>query len=251
MMLDRKELKKISRMSGMRPHQQEKHYILSLALRSIFSSFNPVFKGGTAIMFFHGLNRFSEDLDFTCPAEFDADSLLQIVKEDMEMMGISAQNKIITDDDVSFSFRMGVEGPLFTKEIERCFMRVEISRREEVILAPETMFFKYDYPDLLPFSVSVMDIKEMTAEKVRAVMTRNKARDLFDLFFLLERGAQVQKSMIDKKLSYYDVTFEETSFVEGLENKRDIWVSELKPMLFGELPKFDTVKEQVLKILVR
>lgn len=244
-MINRDDLQKMARMTGMRPHQQEKHYIQTLVLRSIYSRFDPVFKGGTAMMFFYGLNRFSEDLDFTTDKDFKPASLLNGVREDMGYMGISAVYKTMTDNEISFSFRIGAEGPLFTREIERCFIRVEISRREEVFVIPEAKFFEYDYLDILPFSVTIMALEEMAAEKVRAIMTRDKARDLFDLLFLVKRGIKTDEDLLNRKLSYYDLSFDYDSFLRSIESKRDLWSSELKPIVFGEIPDFDTVKKLV------
>ena len=47
--------------------QLERDYLLTLLLDEICSVFSNelVFKGGTALKYFYGLNRFSEDLDFS------------------------------------------------------------------------------------------------------------------------------------------------------------------------------------------
>lgn len=247
-MIKKDALLNIARITGMKPHQQEKHYILTLVLRSIYSRYDPVFKGGTALMFFYGLNRFSEDLDFTAHQHFDPARLLDGVKVDMDYMGISANYKTLTDNEISFSFRIGASGPLFTREIERCYVRVEISKREEIFSIPDARFFEYDYLDILPFSVSIMTLNEMAAEKVRAIMTRNRARDLYDLLFLLKRGIKTGLDLLNRKLSYYDLSFDHDDFVRNIELKRDLWSSELKPIVFGDVPDFDTAKKLVEKM---
>ncbi len=248
-MIKRDDLLNIARITGMKPHQQEKHYIQTLVLRSIYSSYDPVFKGGTALMFFYGLNRFSEDLDFTAPQHFDPARLLDGVKGDMEYMGISANYKILTNNEISFSFRIGAQGPLFTREIERCYVRVQISKREEAILIPEARFLEYDYLDILPFSVSIMTLKEVAAEKLRAIMTRNRARDLFDLLFLVKKGIDADVDLVNRKLSYYDTLFDHDDFVRSIDSKRDIWYSELRPIVFGEIPDFNIAKNMVKDLL--
>ena len=47
--------------------QLERDYLLTLLLSEIYRVFSTdlIFKGGTALKYFYGLNRFSEDLDFT------------------------------------------------------------------------------------------------------------------------------------------------------------------------------------------
>jgi len=248
-MIRREELLRISRLTRMKPHQQEKHYIQMLMLRSIFSKFNPVFKGGTAMMFFRGLNRFSEDLDFTATDVFNPQEMLNTVSGDLEYMGVSNSVRVISDKDITFSFRIGARGPLFSKEIERSFVRVEISRREEVNLPSEAIFTEPVYPDQLPFSVNVMDPIEVLAEKVRAILTRNKARDVYDAWFLAGKEVTMDIDLVNKKLEYYSMKFERKELVGALEDKKDIWRSELSPIIFGPLPDFNHAKEGILALL--
>lgn len=66
-----------------------------------------------------------------------------------------------------------MEGPLFTREIERCFVGFEISKGERVLREPKWVEFDPPYPDVLPFTVWVMDLEEICAEKIRSILTRN------------------------------------------------------------------------------
>ena len=251
-MIAREELARIARLSGMKPHQQEKHYLQTLILRSIYSVRDPVFTGGTALMFRHGLNRFSEDLDFTSTGGKETGDLAGMIAKDLEYQGIAVNLRPLSDDDRSFSFRIGAEGPLFTREIERCYVRVEISRREQVLRRPEAFFIETPYPDILPFSISMMDRSEILAEKIRAVMTRQKARDLYDLWYLLSRssggmpiGGMVGGSgfmdLVHGKLKYYGMRFETGEFMGRVREREDIWKAELEPIIFGTLPRFAEV----------
>ena len=243
-MIRREQMLEIARMTGMSPHQQEKHYIQTLILRSVYSSFRPVFKGGTCLMFIHGLNRFSEDLDFTVE-NTDLSSLGETVVKDLKYMGVRAEIKTISDAERSLVFRIGAEGPLFTREIERCYVRMDISRREKVILPAETPFISPPYPDILPFGILSMSVEEIMAEKVRAVMTRNKARDLYDLFYLINMGGKTKKSLVDAKLGYYEMEFDTETFRDKLNGKKGIWKQELRPVIFGEVPEFEGVAMRV------
>jgi len=45
-----------------------------------------VFKGGTALWFFYGLNRFSNDLDFTLAGKVDLDRLMERVRRGFEIL---------------------------------------------------------------------------------------------------------------------------------------------------------------------
>jgi len=89
--------------------QQEKHYIQTLVLRSIYAATNDLaFKDGTSLCFFHGLNRFSEDLDFAMTVrERNGKGLRNLpvtIKNDLEVYGIDSEIRILNDDEVSFSY---------------------------------------------------------------------------------------------------------------------------------------------------
>ena len=252
-MIDRETLIRIAKFTGMKPFQQEKHYIQLLILRSIYSfvSRELVFKGETALLLFHGLNRFSEDLDFTLKESFNFKDLVSEISKDLEAFGVRNNVKIIEDNPSSFSFRIGAEGPLFTKEVERCFVRVEISKREEVVREVEVKEVNPIYADISPFLVTVMNVEEILAEKIRALFHRAKARDLYDVWFLLQKGVKIDVELVNKKLSYYKMKFDKDRFIEKIDSLEKSWVNELQPVIIGNLPNFHDVKmflvKQVLK----
>ena len=45
-----------------------------------------------------------------------------------------------------------------------------------------------------------MDIKEILCEKIIALFQRNKGRDLYDMWFLLSAGVELDKKLLKKKL---------------------------------------------------
>jgi predicted nucleotidyltransferase component of viral defense system len=248
-MIDKEALMRIAKFTGMKPFQQEKNYIQLLILKSIYSfvSRELVFKGGTALSLFHGLNRFSEDLDFTLKENFDVKNLVNEISKDLEAFGVRNNIRILEDNPISFSFRIGAEGPLFTKEIERCFVRVEISKREEVVKDVEVKEVKPIYADISPFLVTVMSAEEILAEKIRALLHRAKARDLYDLWFLLQKGIKFDVNLANKKLSYYNKKFDKEEFVKKIDSLEKSWTIELKPVVIGSLPDFPTVKKFVIE----
>lgn len=249
-MITKTELLDLARFSHFKPHQQEKHYIQTIVLNSLYSTITDelVFKGGTCLLFFYGLNRFSEDLDFTMTKEFNIKKLISNLKKDLENLGISSRISKLGEDKSAMSFRIGAEGPLFTKEIERCFVKIEISKREKVYL-PKISELKTNYNSILGFNLNIMSEKEILAEKVRALLTRNRVRDLFDLYFLLKKRIKADRDLINKKLEYYKKTFDNREFRDSIKKKRDIWISELRPFVIGEIPDFDEVSKLVLKTL--
>ena len=246
-MLTKEEISNISRLNRMKPYQQEKHYVQTMLLNSIYSHITDelTFKGGTALFFCLGLARFSEDLDFTLKTDLDIRALVEKVHKDLEQLGLRNRVSKIEESEISCSFKFGVEGPLFTKEIERCFVKIDVSKREQV-KNTEIREIKTSYPDVLPVTLVFMSPEEILAEKIRALLTRNYARDLYDLHFLLMNNTPVSAELIEQKISYYQKKFIKKEFVQKIQEKKDIWKAELEPLIMGTLPTFNEVKKTVL-----
>lgn len=184
-MINKNELIDIARLMGMKPWQQEKHYIQYLALNSIAEE-PLVFKGGTYLWFTQGLDRFSEDLDFTA-SEHLVHDVAEKVSKNLTLFGVENNIKRITDNETTLSFRISAKGPLNTAKLDECIVYVEISKRERI--SDKTIPMKLDYtPYSLPIkTIPGMALEEVGAEKVRAILTRNKARDLYDLHYLITK----------------------------------------------------------------
>jgi len=248
-MLSKEQLFEISEFTRLKPHQQEKHYIQTVLLSSLYSILSKelVFKGGTALFFCYGLNRFSEDLDFTVVQPIDLKKLLATLDKDLEYLGMPKRIGKINENMISLSFKVGAEGPLYSREISRCFVDVEISKRENVEHF-DVVEIKPFYPDILPFTICIMKKEEILAEKIRAIMTRNYARDIYDSYFLLHQGVAVDLHLINKKLSYYHKHFNKEEFLRKVHEKKENWESELKPLIIGELPPFKDVAKKIKSI---
>jgi len=245
-MIDKETLIKIAKLNNLRPWQQEKHYVQSLILVAL-SEHPLLFKGGTYLWFFHGLPRFSEDLDFTCAEDVPQD-LPERVSESLRLFGV--ENTIKREKGIlqAFSFRISAKGPLNTGMVDLCHVYVEISRREKPVQRQVSLSFAQSQYALPSKLISGMALDEVAAEKVRAFMTRDKARDLYDLSYLiLNKGVKFDEEMVNAKLAYYNLKFSQKSFFEKLSEKGEYWKGELKPLVFGELPSFEDSEKTVKK----
>ncbi|EQD34490.1 protein containing DUF1814 [mine drainage metagenome] len=249
-MIDRETITRLARLRGVKPFQEEKTYIQTMILRSIYLKIarDLVFKGGTALYLFHGLNRFSEDLDFTLSSPENMDRIMDESMNDLRFSGIDGYVKSVQGLPDSINFRFSCQGPLYTTEVSRVTVKIDISTRERILLEPGILSLDPPYPDILPFSCAVMNARELQAEKVRAILTRNKARDLYDLWFIFKRssGDFCTLNMINSKLSYYSAAYTHTDFVDALNRKKPIWNSDLEPVIIGKVPEFDAVIKEVL-----
>ena len=156
------------------------------------------FKGGTAIHFLLKSFRFSEDLDFTVQFEVNEFEKLisRIFKKTLQIEGLSIkEKKTITGK----SFILVYAGELLEFKV---FVSLDFSFREK-ILSPQKSIFTTDYPIVFTDFVHHLSFEEILAEKIRAILTRKKGRDIFDIWFLLNKGINFDFSLIEEKMSYY------------------------------------------------
>jgi predicted nucleotidyltransferase component of viral defense system len=239
-MISKNDIISLSRLHNIRPWQEEKRYMQALILNSLFN-YPLVFKGGTYLWLFHGLRRFSEDLDFTSNSELD-NNIPENVNRDITLLGINNELKIIKNNDITLSFRIISNGPLYSGVLDRTPVYVEISKREKIINKP--LALKFDFPEYnLPVRIlSGMSLDEVSSEKVRAIYTRRKPRDIYDLFFLITtKGIKFNKEMINKKLEYYNISFNKKEFIEEIMKQKDYFNKTLKGIVMEELPDINYI----------
>lgn len=152
--------------------------ILSLIFKDSDICNIMAFKGGTSLMFFHNLNRFSTDLDF---------NLLEPEKLDMVYSKVRA---ILTRfgriDDEAKKFY----GPVFVLDYgkgER-MLKVEISTRE----FPN----HYEMHILAGTNIRVLTMPDMFAHKLCAMGERLSPRDIYDVWFFLENHTEINEEIV-------------------------------------------------------
>ncbi len=248
-MINRKELEETAGIKRLSLGYAEKDYLQDLILFSISKNTKDemVLKGGTCLYKFYKLDRFSEDLDFSLANEIDTDKLFKGVIRDLKAFGIEAKilEKKKVFNSVLASFR--IFGPLYSGgDQSACRIRIDINLKSEVVLKPELMRLISAYRDVPTCFVQVMKEKEILAEKVRAILTRNYARDVYDLYFLLEKGIEIDLELVNQKMRYYNEIWNPEKFSQRLQEKKPLWEKELKPLL-RELPEFEEVVKTIKK----
>ncbi|MBP7528029.1 MAG: nucleotidyl transferase AbiEii/AbiGii toxin family protein [Syntrophorhabdaceae bacterium] len=166
---------------------------------------NIIFQGGTALRWFHGNERFSEDLDFVTSLDMaQLPTLLNSLAVSIEA-GIKAQFGPGT-----FTLRnkeRGRGGSLtafveFSSERQRgkTMVKLEFEKlkagaspgQEQVILssAPAVSYFIRTGQVMLPPGrvINVETVAEIFSDKIRALLERRylKGRDLYDIWFMTE-----------------------------------------------------------------
>lgn len=136
------------------------------------------FKGGTSLMLFHGLTRFSTDLDFNL---LDA-SKTEYVYHQLHQLLL----KFGTIDDEAMKFY----GPILVLNYgkgER-MLKVEVSNREY----PN----HYELKSLLGTDIRVMTLPDMFAHKLCALGERITPRDIYDVWFFLQNRTNINAEIV-------------------------------------------------------
>ena len=243
-MISRRELEEYAKTREIKNiGHAEKDYFQNIILFIIYqtSGNEIVFKGGTALSKCYGLNRFSEDLDFTCKNEFNFKNLSDGLKRFKLEFELEEENF-----EKSKSFSIKIKGPLYNgNKNSICKVILDCSFREEVICKPLIKNMGRFLEEIPSFDVYVMSQEEILAEKIRAILTRNKARDVYDAYFLINSGIKISKELVNQKLNYYQKKFNEKEFAHAVKSKKEIWTSELSSLI-DNVPNFNVVLKTII-----
>ena len=246
-MITKTELGKTAEQKHLSLRNAEKDYLLELILFNL-TDFRRilVFKGGTALYKFYNLNRFSEDLDFDIAGkQFNLDALIKRVLRGFELTGMQRTLYETMEYRNEINIKFTIRGPLYDgSKNSMSRVALNLSRRERPILMSNKLLIA-SYAEIPSFEVTVLDTKEIVAEKIRCIMTREKPRDIYDLWFLSKRETPIDLSLINKKLKLYQLVFDKALFHEKLQQKRNMWTHDLKDLIIGTLPPFDDVMTEL------
>jgi predicted nucleotidyltransferase component of viral defense system len=164
-----------------------------------------VFKGGTALRLLFGSPRFSEDLDFSIVcADEEIGSLLKRLEKKIarELPGLKVVHLYSGKEGIRFRIKYSLPDFKYPFNIRLDFHRIdEIGDKQISTLT--TSFPMMIFPQVFHLSQ-----KGILVEKLEAVKTRCKGRDIFDVWFLLSKGTafpaqEDDKEKIVKKIKLY------------------------------------------------
>lgn len=246
-MLTTQQLQRIAQRHGIGLQAQERDYVQYLLLSCLYGrSQGLVFKGGTALRMLHRSPRYSEDLDFNTTHDVAASkALFRQAIADLARFGVMAMARNAWESAVGYSLDLSFQGPLSDgRDRSKGNVRVDVNLRPEPV-AQERQLLTPEYDDVVPFVLTALTLEHLFAEKVRALLMRGKARDLYDLWWLTERGVGVELALINATLAPYERTFAWERFRQQVETLAKSWQRDLRPLL-GQVPEFAWVRERVV-----
>lgn len=208
-------------------------FFLVQILKDIYSDLELAnylgFKGGTALMFFYDLPRFSIDLDF---------DVLSADKEDVVYKKV---RKIILKYGTIFDEAKKFYGPLIVLDygVGERKLKVEISNR--------VFDNHYETKNFLGINMKVMVQPDMFAHKLCALLDRNTVtnRDIFDCWFFMQKQTPVNKYIIESRMNMHYADYIQKC-IHHLELMKDKSLLQgLGEVMDNEMKKF--VRTKLLK----
>lgn len=271
--------------------EQKKHAIKEIIQEIVLSGLSrsnffkdAAFYGGTALRIFYGLDRFSEDLDFTLLVnnqDFDFDYYISFVRNEVESLGLKfeVEEKSKTKEtNIKTAFLKGNTKEQFLIFYPNSNQDTAILHADEKIKVKfdiDTNPPKYANTEIkyrllpYPYQVRVYDLPSLFAGKIDAVLSRNwksrvKGRDFYDYIYFLSMDVIVNIKHLKERLiqsKYIESTFElNKESLITLLNKRfdeidfDIVKKDVEPFIKDisvlELWSKDFFKEITKKIAV-
>ena len=228
----------------------QKIILYALAQTSFFK--NVAFYGGTCLRIFHGLDRFSEDLDF------------QVISEDYKLDFDQYMSKCIT---VLESY--GLKSIVYSKsdydsgEVRRRYIKIshydiaseyfgKINMNKEKLLSIKievsTVFIpgaKYEMKLLnspMFSNIYCFNYESLFAGKLNALITRNwrertKGRDYYDYMFYVSHNIKINLDYLKNKLKY-----------SLNKDTSDYTIDDIKELLKGKFEQtdFNSLKSDII-----
>ena len=222
----------------------EKDFVLTYMLKKIYESEfknKLVFKGGTALHKLYLHKRISIDLDFTELESIDINKLKKLI-EDKE---INSKIKDINETNNSIKIVLSYISVLEYKNN----IIIDISKREKPILNLINKKIKsYYFKDI---EVLTFQLEELIAEKIRAIIQRNKPRDYLDIYYILnKKNFNIKKSfeIAKQKLKVDNDILDTKRIFNDLDVVKSLWEQDLRGIL-PNIPNFNIVIKKLKRQL--
>jgi hypothetical protein len=249
-MITREDILEYSGQSRRDPFWVENDYLQNVALVGIYTAFGAglVFKGGTALQKVYGLGRLSRDLDFNLTGASRDDTPRAV-----DLIGDYYPARVAKKAKVKhgIGYVIAIKGPSYSQTGEEHKLPLTLNTEEPLSLKPVFKTINpgilYRDPDLRPYSVLVMDIKEILAEKVRALVTRKEPepRDLYDIRFILENGVPMEKGILDEKMGFAHAVFSKAAMRRRIAEIEPEWDRDLGSLV-DRLPDYKETAKYVV-----
>ena len=196
-MIDKKQVQKLTERWQTTTDNVVREYFQQLFLSHLYQekcSDGLLFKGGTALRIIWQSPRFSEDLDFTGVnvSIKGIEALAEAALTKIEMEGI--QTEIVESKSTSGGYLAIFQ---FKTTEYKSQIQVEVSLRNGKKGLGAAALVQSDL--VMPYTLIHLKEDVLIVEKIRACLTRGKARDFYDLYFILRSRMAFKEAFIQDK----------------------------------------------------
>ncbi len=239
-MITLNELNKIKLLRKTNLYYEEKEYLQYIFLNAI-SEYSKEFrfKGGTCLRICFGLERASEDLDFsTILNPKETKKIVYKCLKNFDLLNISYDIPTEKEFEKNIRFEIQFKGPLFNGN-SNSTNSLKIDFHHQKIKNTEAKVIKKLFPDIPLFVIPVSPEKEILSEKIRSLINRKEPKDLYDLWILFNKGVEIDKKLIKNKLK------EEKSNYKNLKYPSEKEYKTALTNLIKFLPNYNQVVKEV------
>lgn len=196
-MIEKRQIQKLAQMWQTTADNVVREYFQQLFLSRLYQEKGAdglLFKGGTALRIIWRSPRFSEDLDFTGIniSIKEIEVLMEEALSKIEMEGI--QTEIVESKSTSGGYLAIFK---FETTEYKSSIQVEVSLRNGKKGIGTAALIQSDL--VVPYTLIHLKEEFFVAEKIRACLTRGKARDFYDLYFILRSRMAFKEAFIQDK----------------------------------------------------
>lgn len=239
-MISTEELKKIKEIRKTNLYYAEKEYLQYIFLNSMSRyADNFVFKGGTCLRIAFELERASEDLDFNTNLSIkETKKIIRNCLKDFDLLNIAYEIYAEKTFEGNYRAEIRFRGPLYMGGNRTTnTIKIDFNKRKNVY--KEARLIKKLFSDVPPFTMVVMEKRELLAEKLRALCMRAEPRDLYDVWVIISLGESIDRKLLYKKLKEDNIKY----FKLNLPSKKS-YENDLK-LLLKNVPEYKNVVKYV------
>ncbi len=216
------------------------------------------FYGGTALRIFYGLNRFSEDLDFSllkANPNFSINGYLPAIVQEFEALGMQVsikekQKAILTNIDSAFLKSETIWKELVLESVvpqQELRQTARIKIKLEIDTIPPMGFETEEKLLLKPFSfyVKCFSISDLFAGKMHALLYRKwkdnvKGRDWYDMEWYIRKGVKLNLTHLVSR-----------AIDSGDWNEKEMNISQFHQLLKTkiDLVNFSRIKDDIRRFI--
>lgn len=215
-----------------------------------------VFYGGTCLRIYHGLDRFSEDLDFALTkkvGDFELDTYFFFMKKEFQSYGLDISIETKKQEEYSQMQSAFIKANTLvmmvyffpkSEEAKKVISNKKLKIKFEIDTDnPEGGITEYKYKMLpAPYETQIFDLPTLFAGKIHAILCREyknrvKGRDFYDYLFYVSKGTKFNIKYLENKLKN----------TGAIDIKTDLTLDIVKEMLRNkfETTDYESAKQDV------